>query len=66
MWPAAIKIQCKTNYVPVCRLTMADYNTLDKQLQLKTLTLQKGFVVANSGCKDGNVTITQLNFFVIL
>jgi len=50
----------------VCRLTMADNNTLDKQLQLKTLNLEKGFIIANSGCEDGNVTITQLNFFIIL
>lgn len=49
---ASIKIQCKTKYILVCRLTIADNNTLDKQLQLKTLNLQKGFIVANSSCKD--------------
>lgn len=42
---------------------MADNNTLDKYLQLKMLNLQKGFIAANSGSEDWNVTIIQLYFF---
>lgn len=41
---------------------MADNNTLDKYLQLKTLNLQKGFIAANSRSEDWNVTIILLYF----
>lgn len=44
---------------------MTDNNTLDKHLQLKMLDLQKGFITANRGCEDWNVTIIQLYIFFI-
>lgn len=50
----------------VCRLTMADSNTLGKYLQLKTLRLQKGFTAANRSSGDWNVTVIQLCFFLSL
>lgn len=45
---------------------MADSNTLDKYVQLKTLNLQKGFIAANRSSGDWNITVIQLYFFFSL